>query len=85
MHCVHGSLTGRCLLCIDESMTPANELVKLWRERKRLSQDQLARLCKMPQSKISRIETGKSGLYADDLKVITEALGVSISKFYRAA
>jgi len=72
-------------------MTTARELVKVLRERQGLKQGQLARKCDAidrvgvwPQSKISRIETGKMELTVEDLEVIVRALGTTMPQFFRA-
>lgn len=55
-----------------------NELIKAQREKKGLSQRDLAKLCGVSQQNLSRIEQGKHAISYEYLKKIVEALGGEI-------
>lgn len=62
---------------------PARKRIHDWREARGLTQEQLAARCEMPQSKISRIETGTIEVDVSDLEVIVgKGLGLTMVEFY---
>jgi len=61
----------------------SHERVRICREREGLTQQQLAARSGMVQSKISRIESGRQRLTADELDALIRALGKTRSQFYR--
>jgi transcriptional regulator with XRE-family HTH domain len=65
-------------------MLSSQERVSFWRKLRGLSQQELGDRCDppMPQSKISRIESGKSEAYVSDFESIAKALGLSMLEFY---
>ncbi|HVJ27910.1 MAG TPA: helix-turn-helix transcriptional regulator [Vicinamibacterales bacterium] len=64
----------------------AHERVKHWRIARGLSQEELGRRCDLPQSKISRIESGGTTLTADDLEAIVgKGLKLTMAEFYGVA
>lgn len=62
----------------------SHERVRLWREAYGWSQAQLAEETGMPQSKISRIETGDTAARADEIEQIATAFGLTMVQFYGA-
>ena len=54
-----------------------------WRKARSLTQEQLAERSGMPQSKISRIETGSSEASVEDLEtIVTAGLKLTMVEFY---
>lgn len=62
----------------------AGARIKYWREREGLTQEELAERCGMPQSKISRLETGVANVMVEDLEVIARALKKTMAELYQA-
>ena len=56
------------------------EKIKKIRERKNLSQQELAARCNFEKSNMSRIESGRTNLTLKSLFIISEALDVSIKE-----
>jgi transcriptional regulator with XRE-family HTH domain len=63
---------------------PPRERVKSWRRLRNLSQEELGKRAGMPQSKISRIESGETTLTAEDLECIAGAFDLTVPEFYGA-
>lgn len=74
MHSMHGC-----------RVTPTHELMRKWRERLRLTQEELGERVGMEQYTISRIETGSQEVSASNLERIVQAMGLTMTRFYRGA
>lgn len=69
----------------DSKVTPTHELMRKWRERLRLTQEELGERVGMEQYTISRIETGSQEVSASNLERIVQAMGLTMTRFYRGA
>lgn len=65
----------------DVSLHPGQR-VRHWRELRGLKQDELADLAKMDNSRLCRIELGKTKARAEEVERIAEALGLTMPEFY---
>ena len=53
------------------------------REKKKLTQTEVAYKCDFERGNLTRIEKGKSNVTAESLLKISEAIGVPVSKFFQ--
>jgi transcriptional regulator with XRE-family HTH domain len=65
-------------------VTPGERLRRL-REDRGLSQSELGRRVKMPQYRISRLETGSVPILAEEIEVFAKALGIQAGQFFDKA
>ena len=60
-------------------MNKTGEKIAMYRKQKHLTQEQLAQVCNMSKSGISRIECGKRLPTSTEINTIGNALGVSVA------
>lgn len=58
--------------------------VRHWRELKNLSQLELAGLAKMDNTRLCRIENGKTEAKAEEIERLAKAMDLSMPEFYGA-
>ena len=57
--------------------------IKHLRQKQGLSQEQFAYLCELDRTYITSVENGKRNVSLQNIKKIADALGISISEFFK--
>lgn len=60
------------------------KLVRYWREKRGLTQEQLAKEVGVSRPTITQVENGVHGLTEDNRRRLVDALDLTMAEFYRA-